>query len=335
MRKKLHSVFEAQIRSVAERKGYDPELIRAMMIPEERDRVFGSVVVKAGELLTLTATEAASLRDGVPLLAKGIVGSIEEIVELEGMEGVAIVRAEPTPFENFAWWVSRWSFVLILVGMAAAYAELKAPGFGVGGVISLLAFGMFFFGNYMAGNLANYELVALFILGLILLAVEILIIPGTGVTGILGALCMLAALLLGPVDKIDWNDWKGGEFAGSLVDLLRGPALTLGLGLMGGCILILILMRLLPDTPVFRAFVVKKALAGGASLGHGSAGQEAEERVGWTGESLTDLRPAGKAIFSGQELDVVADGSFIAKGAKIRILAEDGMKVVVGRMETT
>jgi len=334
MRKKLHSVFEAQIRSVAERKGYDPELIRAMMIPEERDRVFGAVVVKAGELLTLTATEAASLRDGVPLLAKGIVGSIEEIVELEGMEGVAIVRAEPTPFENFAWWVSRWSFVLILVGMAAAYAELKAPGFGVGGVLSLLAFGMFFFGNYMAGNLANYELVALFILGLILLAVEILIIPGTGVTGILGVLCMLAALLLGPVDKIDWNDWKGGEFAGSLVDLLRGPALTLGLGLMGGCILILILMRLLPDTPVFRSFVVKKALAGGASLGHGSAGQEAEERVGWTGESLTDLRPAGKAIFSGRELDVVADGAFIAKGAKIRILAEDGMKVVVGRMET-
>ncbi len=334
MRKKLHSVFEAQIRSVAERKGYDPELIRAMMIPEERDRVFGPVVVKAGELLTLTAREATSLRDGEPLLAKGVVGSIEEIVELEGMEGVTIVRAEPTPFESFAWWVSRWSFVLILVGMAAAYAELKAPGFGVGGVISLLAFGMFFFGNYMAGNLANYELVALFILGVILLAVEILIIPGTGVTGILGVLCMLAALLFGPVDKIDWDDWKGGEFAGSLLDLLRGPALTLGLGLLGGCILILILMRLLPESPVFRAFIVKKELAGGASLGDASTGADLEERVGWTGESLTDLRPSGKASFSGRELDVIANGAFIRKGSKVRILEQDGMKVVVGEIDT-
>ena len=332
MRKKLHSVFEAQIRSVAERKGYDPELIRAMMIPEERDRVFGPVVVKAGELLTLTATEATSLRDGAPLLAKGVVGSIEEIVKLEGMEGVTIVRAEPTPFEGFAWWVSRWSFVLILVGMAAAYAELKAPGFGVGGIISLLAFGMFFFGNYMAGNLANYELVALFILGLVLLAVEILIIPGTGVTGILGVLCMLAALLLGPVDKIDWNDWRGGEFAGSLVDLLRGPALTLGLGLMGGCLLILALMRLLPDTPVLRTFIQKQELAGGASLGDEAAVVGSEQRVGWTGESMTDLRPAGKATFSGQELDVVADGAFIRKGARVRVLKQDGMKVVVAEI---
>ena len=145
---------------------------------------------------------------------------------------------------------------------------------------------------------------------------------------------MLAALLFGPVDKIDWDDWKGGEFAGSLLDLLRGPALTLGLGLLGGCILILILMRLLPESPVFRAFIVKKELAGGASLGDVSAGADLEERVGWTGESLTDLRPSGKASFSGQELDVIANGAFIRKGSKVRILEQDGMKVVVGEIDT-
>ena len=334
MRKKLHSAFEAQIRSVAEKKGYDPELIRAMMIPEDRDRVFGAVVVRAGELLTLTASEATSLRDGKTLLAKAVAGSIEEIAELEGMEGVSIVRAEATAFENFAWWVSKWSFLLILVGMAAAYAELKAPGFGVGGAISLLAFGMFFFGNYMAGNLANYELVALFFLGVILVAVELFLIPGTGVTGILGVLCMLGALLLGTVDKIDWNDWKLGEFSGNLLDLLRGPALTLGAGLLGGCTLVLLLMRFLPDTPIFRAFIAKQELAGGASLEDEAAVAGSGKRVGWTGEALTDLRPSGKAVLSGEEFDVLADGAFIRKGAKVRVLEQDGMRIVVGEIDS-
>lgn len=334
MRKKLHSSFEAQIRSVAEKKGHDPDLIRAMMIPEPRDRVFGSVVVKAGELLTLTATEATSLRDGRTLLAKAVAGSIEEIAQMEGMEGVEIVRAEATAFENFAWWVSKWSFLLILVGMAAAYAELKAPGFGIGGAISLLAFGMFFFGNYMAGNLANYELVALFVLGVILVAVELFLIPGTGVTGIAGVLCMLGALLLGTVDKIDWSDWKVGDFSGGLIDLLRGPALTLGTGLLGGSILVLLLMRFLPNAPLFRAFIARKELAGGASLDDEAAVAGSEKRVGWTGEALTDLRPSGKAVMSGEELDVVADGAFISKGSKVRVLRQDGMRIVVSEIDS-
>ena len=334
MRKKLHSSFEAQIRSVAEKKGHDPELIRAMMIPEDRDRVFGEVVVRAGELLTLTASEATSMRDGRTLLAKGVASSIEEIAQLEGIDSSAIVRAEATAFENFAWWVSKWSFLLILVGMAAAYAELKAPGFGIGGAISLLAFGTFFFGNYMAGNLANYELVALFILGVVLIAAELFLIPGTGVTGIAGVLCLLGALLLGTVDKIDWNDWKVGDFSGSLLDLLRGPAFTLGTGLLGGSLLVLLLMRFLPSTPLFRAFVSKQELAGGASLADQAAAVGSDDRTGMTGEALTDLRPAGKVALSGEELDVIADGAFIRKGSRIRVLRQDGMKIVVSAIES-
>ncbi len=334
MRKKLHSVFEAHVRAVAEKKGYDPELIRAMMIPDEkRDRVFGEVVVKKGELLTLTANEATSLRDGKPLLAKGIVTSLEELAAREGLEGVPVVRAEPTPFEHFAWWVAKYSFLLILVGMGAAYAEMKAPGFGIGGAISLTAFGIFFFGNYVAGNLAGYEMVALFVLGLILILVEIFLIPGTGVAGLAGAVCIVAALLFGMVDKVEWGDWKGGELSGNFLDVLRGPVLSLGGGLLGGSILIVVLMRFLPDVPLFRFLMVEKKLAGGASLPE-SAGAGHEERVGWTGDTLTDLRPAGKAQFGDEALDVVAnDGSFIPKGARVRIVEQDGMRVVVAQID--
>lgn len=333
MRKKLHSVFEAQLRTVAEKKGHDPELIRAMMIPDEKnDRVFGKVVVPKGALLTLNASEAVSLRDGKPLLAKSIVNSVEEIAKMEGWEGVPIVRAEATPFERFAWWVAKYSFILILIGMGAAYAEMKTPGFGVGGAISLTAFGIFFFGNYAAGNLAGYEMVALFVLGVVLVLVEILLIPGTGLAGIAGVLCIMASLLFGMVDKIEWGDWQGGEFSGNILDLLRGPVLSLGAGLLGGSILVLILMRFLPSVPIFNFLIAEKELAGGASLPE-TAGAGHAERVGWTGEAITDLRPAGKAQFGDDAFDVVADdGAFVEKGSRVRIVEEDGMRVVVAKV---
>ncbi|MDE0597143.1 MAG: hypothetical protein OSB65_18025 [Roseibacillus sp.] len=332
MRKKLHSVFDAHLRTVAKKKGYDPELIRAMMIPDEKnDRVFGEVVVAKGTLLTLNAEEATSLRNGKPLLAKKIVNSIEEILAEEGLEGVPTIRLEPTGFELFAWWVARYSFLLILVGMGAGYAELKAPGFGVGGAISLAAFGIYFFGNHLAGNLAGYGMAALFVLGVLLILIEIFLIPGTGFTGIAGLLCVLFALLFGAVDFIDWGDWKVGEFSGNLLDILRGPVLTLAWGLFGGSILVLILMRVLPNAPLFSALVTKQELAGGASLPDDAAGHG--DRVGWTGETITDLRPAGKARFSGDELDVIADGQFISKGAKVRIVEEDALRVVVSEFE--
>jgi membrane-bound serine protease (ClpP class) len=90
-------------------------------------------------------------------------------------------------------------------------------------------------------------------------------------------------------------------------------------------------MRFLPDAPLFSALVTKQELAGGASLPDDAAGHE--DRVGWTGETITDLRPAGKARFSGDELDVVADGQFIAKGAKVRIVEENALRVVVSGFE--
>jgi membrane-bound serine protease (ClpP class) len=135
------------------------------------------------------------------------------------------------------------------------------------------------------------------------------------------------------VDEIEWGDWKVGEFSGSLLDIMRGPVLTLGFGLIGGSILILILMRYLPNIPLFQFLVVHKELASGASITDGRT--EGETRVGWTGETLTDLRPAGKAQFSDDELDVIADGTFIPKGAKVRIVEEDGMRVVVCEIEAT
>ena len=334
MRAKLESYFGAQVRYIAKQKGYRPEVIEAMMFLSEEERTIGDVVVKPGGLLNLNSSEATKMLDDGPLLAAGEVKTLEELLKIKGWDQDEVVTAEPTGFEKLAWWIASYSGILIMIGLGGGYFELKTPGFGVGGIVCLSAFGFFFFGNYMAGNLANYELVALFILGVVLIAAELFLIPGTGVTGIAGVLCLLGALLLGTVDKIDWNDWKVGDFSGSLLDLLRGPAFTLGTGLLGGSLLVLLLMRFLPSTPLFRAFVSKQELAGGASLADQAAAVGSDDRTGMTGEALTDLRPAGKVALSGEELDVIADGAFIRKGSRIRVLRQDGMKIVVSAIES-
>ncbi|NNC89889.1 MAG: hypothetical protein HKN82_15635 [Akkermansiaceae bacterium] len=332
MRRKVESLFEAHVRVVVEKKGHNLEVVRAMMIPEDEERVFGEVVVKKDDLLTLTANQAVSDLEGKPVLAKGIVEDLDALLENEGLSGVPVVRAAPTPFERLAWWITYASPILILIGVGAAYVEMKAPGFGVGGALSLAAFGLFFFGNYVAGNLAGYELAGIFVLGVILILVEIFLIPGTGVTGILGGILVVGSLLFGMVDKFEWQDLgEGGFSVGELSDLLRLPALLLAIGLLGALALVLILMAYLPKIPMMNWLTLQKELSGGASIA--GSGEVVEERIGWTGVAVTDLRPAGKVRFRDASFDVVTGGEFVAAGAKVRVVSEDGMRLVVSPIE--
>ena len=83
MRAKIESAFNAFVRAVSTSKGRNPDVIRAMMIADEYYD-FGEIQVEEGDLLSLTADEAVMDFEGKPLLAKGIVGSVEELLEKEG-----------------------------------------------------------------------------------------------------------------------------------------------------------------------------------------------------------------------------------------------------------
>lgn len=234
---------------------------------------------------------------------------------------------ERTAMENFGILVAKLAPLLIIIGIGGTFVELKMPGFGVGGVVALVAFGLFFYTNYLAGNLANYELAGLLVLGIGLLLVEVFVLPGLGVSAIAGVACIVAALLLGMVDRASWEQWRGGEFSGTFFELIRTPVLYLTIGLFGAGVLLVLLMRYLPSIPFFKCLMVEKELAGGASMLEES---EQENRLGWTGTSLTDLRPAGKVRFDEGDLDVVADaGAFIPKGTKVKISELDGVRIVV------
>ncbi len=327
MRAKIESAFSAFVRAVAKKKGHNPDVIRAMMIKKEHYD-FGDVQVKKGELLTLTADEAVADFKGKPLLAKGIVSSIEELLGKEGLADAEVIIAKPTGMERLAYWVAAFSGILILVGIGGAYLEMKTPGFGLGGGISLFAFSLFFFGNYAAGNMAGYGLMFVFLLGVVLVVVELFLLPGMILPGVVGGVLILGSLLMAMVDEFAFSDnrVRGWDSAGAL-DFLNRPSLNLAIGLLGSTVLMLLMMRYLPSIPLFNRLVMSKEL----EQGDGSVVVDGEngKRVGLIGVTTTDLMPAGKGRFSEGILDITAESGFIERGKQVKICSEDGVRILV------
>jgi len=337
MKSKVDQMAVAMARNIAALKGHNPDIAEAFVVRTKEVKVNGELIHPAGEVLNLNTLRATEEYGGRPLLAKGIVNSVEELVEKEGLQG-EIVEVEPLGLERFAHLVQKFSGLLLLVGLAGAWAELKVPGFGVPGVISLLAFSLFFFGNNLAGNLAGYELAVLLVIGLALLAVEIFIVPGTLIAGFVGGVMIIAALVLAMVDRVDFGAvLDSAPDAPALGDLIFSPVLNVCIALLGSAVLVYFLLRYLPDTPGMRWMVLKESVAGGASLesnrnvasvAGGDAG-EATSLLGQQGEAVTDLRPAGKGKFGDRLLDISADGEFIEKGSTLKIVRHEGSLVVV------
>jgi membrane-bound serine protease (ClpP class) len=329
MRAKIESAFNAFVRAVAKSKNRNPDVIRAMMITKEYYD-FGEIQVEEGELLTLTADEAIMEFEGKPLLAKGIVNSIDELLAREGLGDVEVVVAELSGMEKFAYWVATFSGILILVGMGGAYLEMKTPGFGIGGGISLLAFALFFFGNYAAGNMAGYGLMLLFVLGVILIVVELVILPGMIVPGVIGAILVLGTLLMAMVDGFAFedNDVRGWDAEGAM-DFINGPSLNLAIGLFGSAILMIVMMRYLPNVPLFNKMVMSGELPKGDASGEDGPSGGTGEHVGLRGVTTTALRPAGKGEFNGRVLDITAANGFIEIEKPVVVVDEDGLRILV------
>ncbi|MEG1740817.1 MAG: hypothetical protein RR250_05770 [Akkermansia sp.] len=337
MRKKVESAFSAFTRSVVEEKGHNTALIKAMMIPSEKEQQFGSISLPKGELLTLTGKEATSVDPtdptGKPLLSKGIVSDIPALLRAEKITAPIII-ATPSGFERIALWIAWASPVLILIGMAAIYFEMKTPGFGIGGIIAIIAFGLFFFGNNIAGNLAGYETIAMFIIGIGLILVEIFLLPGIFISGTLGVILILLSLFGGMVSGADLDHlFRSGDWTGdALLQLTVIPLYKLAFGLVGGTVAIMALMRYLPETRLFKQFA-NAVTSGGPD---GEAVGNIESRTiskGARGITITELKPNGKATFDGAIYEVSSREGILPKGTPIIIYDKRAFDILVNRAE--
>lgn len=332
-RAKYDSAFSAMSRSVVRQKGYHVDIVQAMMVPAKEDIVAdGEVLVSKGGILTLDSEQAILPYKGKTVLAKGIVDNIEELLAQEGIDGDQ-VRAKPLGFEKLAQWVTRISPILIMLGVFGAYTEMKAPGFGVAGAISLCAFSLFFFGHYVAGYLAGWEAVALVMLGLILIVLEFLILPGTLIFGLLGFILMIAGLIY-TMAGLDFR-MPGWSVEKVTFDTFKWPIMSVAISLIGSIIGIGFLMRFLPESKYMNGLVLGNEVGGGLAQADqpdvvaSGVGYEGRNWVGKIGVANSELRPVGKADFSGIELEVLSNGEWIDKGASVKVIRQEGNEVLV------
>ncbi|MDI6775514.1 MAG: hypothetical protein QME60_09050, partial [Verrucomicrobiota bacterium] len=325
MTEKVTSDLSALLRWVTEKKGYDYKLVEAMVKPEVGFKIGDRVICPPGQLLTLNNTQAEQqVGDGDkrrPLLSSGTIKDIEELLRKIGKSDYQVKRLVVTPAERLAQFVDAIVVrgLLLGLGLFLLWIEFKTPGFGLPGVSGIILLAIWFWGHHIAG-LAGFEEIALFILGVILLWLEIFVFPGFGVVGISGFALMLAGIMMAMVEHYPSDPWY------RIPDIqLQGALLNTGVAIVAAFLLGALLARFLPNTSAFRYIALTRTLP--QKDGYQSSGDIAL-LVGLTGIAVTPLRPGGIGLFGERRLDVVTRGEFMEKDAPIVVAETHGNRIV-------
>jgi membrane-bound serine protease (ClpP class) len=291
---------------VAEQRGLDPRLAEAMV--DENVEIPG--VVRKGELLTLSTNEAVKLK-----FAKGQVADQATLLAAIGHPGAVVVTTEP----NWAEGVVRFltnplvAPMLLSLGMLGLIFEIKTGAFGIGGLLSLISLGLFFGSSYIIG-LAGWEEVLVLGLGVMALAVEVFVLPGFGVAGVLGILAIAASMIMALMG--------GHPTTGDVAQALA----VLGASLFITAAVVYAWLRHLPNSGRFSGLLLKGA-------GHRTEGfvtaPSRLDLIGRDGIALTDLRPSGSAQIGEERVDVVTEGEYLARGSRVRVVRSEGYRHVV------
>jgi membrane-bound serine protease (ClpP class) len=314
---KVVSYMRTEMRSTAERRGRNPDIAAAMV---DRDVEVEGLIEK-GKVLTLTTEEA--VRTGI---ADREVASLEALLEELGLGNAEVVDRQLNWAEQLARAISNpvVSSLLLSLGFLGIILELYQPGWGLPGSLGLIALVTFFFGHHVV-QLAGLEEILLFVLGLGLIALELLVIPGFGVVGLLGMAIVLGAVVMSLIGLDLRVSWELGFLQHALTVTASAVVLTVvGGGLM---------LWLLPASGVTRRLVLRRVLRG--DQGFRSHGDESERELpaGTRGKALSDLRPAGRARFGSRRLDVVSEGGYITATTEVRIVAWRAGTAVVRRAQ--
>ena len=209
------------------------------------------------------------------------------------------------------------AWLLLLIGGAGLYIELHTPGFGLGGFVSMVAFIVYFWSQYLHGTSGWLE-VMLFLAGLFCLAAEIFVLPGFGVLGLGGGVLLIASLVLASQSFVlPTNDYQIRQLQWSLLGILGA---AVGVSLLG-----VLLRRWLPSTPVLRNVLLEPPSAVDDTLEEDGL----EALIGMEGTTTTRLAPAGKARIDGRVREVSSDGSLVEPGTPVRVVEVRGGRVLV------
>lgn len=318
---KMTSSIKALIRTKAESNGHNVEVIEAMIDRQKELTLDGDVINPKGQILTLTNRQAERSygEPPRPLLSSGTMVSLDDLLEHLGLSSATVFHVEPTGVEQIAFWLNAISPILLALGLIGIYMEFKTPGFGIPGSIAVVALLLYFLGGYI-GGFSGFEWILVFALGVVLIALELFLFPGTLALGISGAVMVLISLVMAATDLYP------GMPRIPTVPQLHLPLQNLAIaGVLSG-LGIWALGSVLPRTSIYHILV--SAGTSGA-LSDRDIGQLKATRLGAEGVAVSVLRPGGKARFGDELLDVVTQGEMLPAGTRLRVVGFSTHEAIV------
>lgn len=306
---KYQSFMRGQMRSVAEKNGRRVDICQGMV--DERIVVPG--IVDSTQLITLTTDEA--LKYGI---ADTTVTGIDDVLKIYNLENAEVIDIKSNWAEDVVKFLNNPIVVsvLLMIGFVGLFVEIKTPGWELAGTAGVIALLLFFGSSYILDLASGLDIV-LFVVGIVLLALEIFVIPGFGIAGVSGIILIFVSLFMALI---------GGGLPYVDMDQVSVAIIQLGGALVVSIVIIAIIIKYLPKSTLFNRLILadeEKADKGFVSS------KSLLDLVGNEGVSLTTLRPAGMADFNGNKIDVVADGDYVQQGTKVKVLRVEGSKVVV------
>lgn len=308
---KTVSYVRKEFRATADARGRPGEIAEAMV---DADVEIPGLIEK-GKLLTLT-TESALEHE---IADFEVVGLSALLVELS-LGDADVQRIELNWAEHIVRFLTLPAIasLLMTLGLLGLLIEIRTPGLGFPGLVGVLCLAAFFGGHAIVA-LVGWEQVLLLLLGVGLLAVEIFVLPGFGVAGILGIVALAAGLTTSLVGS------------GASPTAIGMAAMRVFFSAAVALLAALALLRFLPHLPGGKRLILGTALApgGGEKNGDGASETQGSSLVGLVGTTVTPLRPAGIALLAGQRIDVVSQGDFVASGEAVEVVSQGGHRVVV------
>ena len=317
---KYQSYMRATMRATAESHGKDSldqwrrdPLIAEAMIDES---VCIPGIIDTGKILTFTTQEAIEHH-----YCEAEVENLDQVITHEGYDPsqCEISEYKPSLYDKLKGTLMGTALrsLLIMLIIGGIYYELQQPGIGFPLAVSITAAVLYFAPLYLDGLAAYWEM-AVFVIGIALILLELFVIPGFGIAGIGGILCILFGLVTAMLN----NNFF--DFTPIHIPDLNQALLTVFLGLILGTILIIYLVSKIGTKGMFARLALDKE----QTMTEGYVGVPTEQTtlLGAEGITATDLRPSGKVVINGRHYDAKSHfGDFIAKGTP----------VIVTRYETT
>lgn len=316
MPEKYQSYMRGLMRATAEAKGRDPRIAEAFVDPE----IDLPGIKPPGKILTLTSSEAMELG-----LIDGELNSIWDIYEAEGLSSPAETKHQITWIDQVIAFLINpaVSGILILIIIGGIYFELQTPGVGFPLIAAIIAGVLFFAPLYMQGLADNWE-IALFILGVLLIILEIFVIPGFGLPGLLGIVLMICGLAFSMVA----NDWL--NFKISAPGLLMQSFLIVIISLAASIVLMVIFGKSMLQSRAFKRLVLQDEQR---SVEGYTSSRLLADLVGREALARTVLRPSGKIEIDGKWYDAVALDGFVELGEQVTVVKHENYNLFVRRTE--